>query len=75
MSVSCGDPKKLIEVIKKLYSNKVEESRPSNLCTKLTFESGFIINVFDNGTVNFQGKPDKTIENNIKSNIDIINNL
>ena len=50
---------------------KVEESRPSNLCTKVSFQSGFIVNVFDNGTVNFQGKPDS----NIQSNIETINNV
>lgn len=42
MSISCGDPTRLISVIKTLYP-AVEESRPSNLCTKLSFQSGFIV--------------------------------
>lgn len=74
MSISCGDPTRLIKVIKTLYPT-VEESRPSNLCTKLSFQSGFIVNVFDNGTVNFQGKPDSDIQSNIESNIKTINNV
>jgi hypothetical protein len=74
MSISCGDPTKLISVIKALYPT-VEESRPSHLCTKLSFQSGFIVNVFDNGTVNFQGKPDSDIQSNIESNIKTINNV
>ena len=49
-------------------------SHPSGLQTKIRFEDGLVVNVFTNGTVNFQGNSFKNPkESDINNLIEFIN--
>lgn len=72
MAISCGDPERLIEYIKVSYPKATFSEANAIGTIKVTFPDGHIVNVFANGTVNFQGKASK-ISDQIKAQIDIIN--
>jgi len=67
MPIKCKKPEMLIEFITKLHTQAVI-SHPTALQTKIDFPDGLVMNVFNTGTVNFQGN---SFENHTAS--DIIN--
>lgn len=67
MPLKCSNPAMLIEFIKKKHPSAVE-SHPTGLQTKFDFPDGLVMNVFNTGTVNFQGN---SFENHTAS--DLIN--
>lgn len=72
MAINCGDPERLIKHIENSYP-KATHSAPNAIGTvKVAFPDGHIVNVFANGTVNFQGKASDVAEQ-IKSQVEIIN--
>lgn len=71
MAISCGDPERLKAHIRISYP-KAQESEPSNVQTKFSFPDKSYVNVFANGTVNFQGK-DSPIRHEIENQVEIIN--
>ena len=73
MAISCGDPERLLIHIANSYPKSTRENATAIGTVKVTFPDGFIVNVFKNGTVNFQGKRSLDIQKEIESQIDIIN--
>lgn len=72
MAINCGDPDRLLKHIENSYP-KAKHSEPNAIGTvKVTFPDGHIVNVFPNGTVNFQGKA-SDIKEQITNQVDIIN--
>jgi len=52
--ISCKNCGLLQEIIRKIFPNITVE-HPNDLYTKFTFPDKLVLNVFNNGTVNFQG--------------------
>lgn len=71
MAISCGDPDRLVVHIKNAYLKAVVDE-PAAIQTKFKFPDGLVVNVFSNGTVNFQGKK-SDIQGEIESQVEIIN--
>lgn len=72
MAASCGDPDRLVKHIHNSYK-KVTIAIPTAIGTvKISFPDGLIVNVFKNGTVNFQGKA-SPIQKEIEDQIEIVN--
>ena len=72
MAISCGDPERLLKHIENSYP-KAAHSEPNAIGTvKVKFPDGHIVNVFKNGTVNFQGKA-SDVTDQIKNQVEIIN--
>jgi hypothetical protein len=67
----CNNPKAL----KALLDNEATVDTSTSGVCKYTYSKGKIVNVFDNGTVNFQGKnePNCNIEQAIIERITMIN--
>ncbi|WP_368640466.1 hypothetical protein ABRZ04_04425 [Castellaniella ginsengisoli] len=72
MAISCGDPKRLLDVIRSLYPNAVITGPNAIGTYKVVFPDGLVVNVFANGTVGFQGK-DSPIKEEISRQVEIIN--
>lgn len=67
MPLKCNNADMLMDFVKNKHASaKIEH--PTNLQTKITFSCGLVMNVFNTGTVNFQGN---NYENHTAS--DIIN--
>lgn len=74
MAINCGDVQRLVTHIQNSYPS-AKMTEPDAIGTKkFTFTDGLIVNVFNNGTVNFQGKP-SGIRKEIEAQIDIINRV
>lgn len=72
MSISCGDPARLIAHIENSYPKAVK-SGPNAIGTyKFTFPDRLVVNVFANGTVNFQGQA-SVIQAEVERQVEIIN--
>lgn len=67
MPLKCNDTAMLIDFVHKKHP-EATESHPTALQTKFDFPGGLVMNVFNTGTVNFQGN---SFENHTAS--DIIN--
>jgi hypothetical protein len=71
--VKCNNIQTLLSFIANNYP-KAENSHPTALQTKIDFPDGLVVNIFNTGTVNFQGK---SFENDtvlaISKVIDVIN--
>jgi hypothetical protein len=72
MAITCGDPARLIKHIGNSYPKSVPAAATAIGTVKVTFPDGLIVNVFKNGTVNFQGKA-SAIRKEIEDQIEIIN--
>ncbi len=55
MPLKCNNIQMLFDFVKDKYP-EVKISHPSGLQTKFDFPCGLIMNVFNTGSVNFQGK-------------------
>ncbi|VVN50606.1 hypothetical protein PS687_00356 [Pseudomonas fluorescens] len=72
MAISCGDPERLIQHIGNSYP-KAKQSEPTAIGTvQFSFPDGHVVNVFPNGTVNFQGKA-SGVKAEIEAQVEIIN--
>lgn len=67
MAIKCADIATLLDFVRKKHP-KVNVSHPTALLTKVDFPDGLVMNVFNTGTVNFQGN---SFENHVAS--DLIN--
>lgn len=67
MPLKCNNVKMLLDFIKQKHPD-AEISHPTALQTKIDFPGGLVMNIFNTGTVNFQGN---SHENHMAS--DIIN--
>lgn len=70
MAISCGNPARLLATIRSLYPDTIIETPDAIGTNKVLFPDNFIVNIFANGTVNFQGKESSTrsmIENIIST--------
>ena len=67
MPIKCNDTNFLLDSVVKKYPS-ASVSHPSGTQTKVDLPEGLVLNIFSNGTVNFQGK---SYESHIAS--DIIN--
>lgn len=65
MPIKCNNPDMLIKLISEKHSN-AKVSHPTALQTKIDFPDGLVVNVFNTGTVNFQGN---SFENHTASDI------
>lgn len=72
MAISCGDPNRLIAHITNSYPKATLAPANAIGTVKVTFPDGLVVNVFANGTVNFQGKA-SPIKEQILKQIEIIN--
>ncbi|WP_431099762.1 hypothetical protein [Roseateles noduli] len=72
MASTCGDPDRLIKHIANSYPKATPSPATAIGTVKITFPDGLIVNVFKNGTVNFQGKA-SDVRGEIEAQIDIIN--
>lgn len=72
MPLKCNSPERLRQFIAEQY--KITPTHPSGLASKHEFSDGLVVNIFNNGTVNFQGKSheNQTVQD-IESFIEIIN--
>ena len=68
--MKCNDIEMLKNHITELY--KVKGSQVSEVQIQFRINE-FIANIFSNGTVNFQGKPNEKLKQNISNYIEIIN--
>ena len=74
MAITCGDVQRLIGHLANSYPT-AQETMPDAIGTKkFSFPDGLIVNVFHNGTVNFQGKP-SPISKEIEGQVEIINRI
>jgi hypothetical protein len=73
VAISCGDPERLKKHISNSYPKAVFSQETAIGTVKVTFPDGLIVNVFKNGTVNFQGKA-SAVQTEIENQIEIINN-
>ncbi len=55
MAIKCSDTTLLLDFVNKKHP-EANISHPTGLQTKIDFPCGLIMNVFNTGTVNFQGK-------------------
>lgn len=65
MAIKCNVPEMLIDFISKKHLD-AKVSHPTALQTKIDFPDGLVVNVFNTGTVNFQGN---SFENHTASDI------
>ncbi|ENM3096133.1 TPA: hypothetical protein ACF8SY_001326 [Pseudomonas aeruginosa] len=72
MAHSCGDPARLITHIENSYPRAVKTGPNAIGTIKFVFPDGLVVNVFANGTVNFQGQA-SPIKDEILAQIEIIN--
>ncbi len=72
MAITCGDPARLIKHVQNSYPKAVAAAPAAIGTVKISFPDGLILNVFKNGTVNFQGKA-STVRKEIEDQIEIIN--
>ena len=63
--MKCGKPDQLLTFIRANYQT-AKISHPTDLQTKIDFDCGLVMNVFNTGTVNFQGN---SHENPTKANL------
>ncbi|WP_273807264.1 MULTISPECIES: hypothetical protein [unclassified Pseudomonas] len=72
MAISCGDPKRLIEILRLMYPKATFGAENAIGTVKITFPDRLVVNVFANGTVNFQGQA-SPIKGQIEEQIEIVN--
>ncbi|PJJ95967.1 hypothetical protein CO611_08520 [Lysobacteraceae bacterium NML03-0222] len=73
MAIRCNNTEMLMDFVKTKYPD-AETENPTALQTKITFKCGLVMNVFNTGTVNFQGNSFKNhTASDIVSAIDAIN--
>lgn len=73
MPIKCNDTAMLLEFVAKKYP-EAKTSHPTALQTKIDFPCGLIMNVFNTGTVNFQGNSHEShTASDLKNLIDAIN--
>lgn len=65
MAIKCKDAQMLIEFVEKKHPD-AKKSNPTALQTKFDFPCGLVMNVFNTGTVNFQGN---SFENHTASDL------
>lgn len=65
MAIKCNNSEMLIDFITKKHSD-AKVTHPTALQTKIDFPDGLVVNVFNTGTVNFQGN---SFENHTASDI------
>lgn len=65
MPIKCNNMDMLIDFISKKHP-QAKMSHPTALQTKFDFTDGLVVNVFNTGTVNFQGN---SFENHIASDL------
>ncbi len=65
MAIKCSNPKMLLEFVTQKHP-QAKISHPTELCTKVDFPCGLIMNLFNTGTVNFQGR---SFESHVASDI------
>ncbi len=65
MTIKCNNTEMLFDFISKKHPT-AKVSHPTALQTKIDFPDGLVVNVFNTGTVNFQGN---SFENKIASDI------
>lgn len=54
MPIKCNKPEMLLDFITKKHT-QARVSHPTALQTKIDFPDGLVVNVFNTGSVNFQG--------------------
>ncbi|WP_019097738.1 hypothetical protein [Pseudomonas putida] len=73
MTIKCNDPQFLIQIVKQKHPD-VAERHPTAHQHLFTFSCGLIMNVFNTGTVNFQGNSyENRTASDILAVIDMIN--
>jgi hypothetical protein len=72
MAIKCNDPDRLIKHIENSYP-RATKTIPSQIQTHFKFTDEFVVNIFTNKTVNFQGKPSPEIQAEIERQIEIFN--
>lgn len=65
MPIKCDNAEMLLDFISKKHPD-AKVSHPTALQTKIDFPDGLVVNVFNTGTVNFQGN---SFENHTASDI------
>lgn len=65
MAIKCQKPEMLLDFVKSKHPD-AKISHPSALQTKIDFPCGLVMNVFNTGTVNFQGN---SFENHTASDL------
>ncbi|MDK9726145.1 MAG: hypothetical protein OEL88_14840 [Sterolibacteriaceae bacterium MAG5] len=65
MAIKCNNTEMLLDFISKKHPD-AKVSHPTALQTKVDFPDGLVVNVFNTGTVNFQGN---SFENHTASDI------
>ena len=76
MANKCNNIEQLFEYIQGEYpSIQLAKKPPQTIQYKITFQSGFIINIFKNKTVNFQGTSNPKLKLDLEEIIKKINNL
>lgn len=65
---------KNIEALKAILNKEADVDTTTKIVTKYTYKQGTVVNVFKNGTVNFQGKESNcNIEKVIRDRVEMIN--
>jgi hypothetical protein len=72
MALTCGDPTRLIAHIENSYPKAVKTGPNAIKTIKFDFPDKLVVNVFANGTVNFQGQASE-ISDEITAQVGIIN--
>ncbi|MPW23899.1 conserved hypothetical protein [Paraburkholderia piptadeniae] len=73
MPIKCNNPDMLITFVKQKHP-QAEFSNPTHLQTKISFPCGLVMNIFNTGTVNFQGNShENRIAADLLNVIDAIN--
>jgi hypothetical protein len=70
----CKQPELLIRFIENEFSGDVQMNVPTALQTQFDFDNGLVVNVYNTGTVLFQGSPGEDNTGNvIKERIKLLN--
>ncbi|UVS96973.1 MULTISPECIES: hypothetical protein [Burkholderia] len=73
MAIKCNKPDQLIAFVRANYQT-AKIGHPTELQTKIDFDCGLVMNVFNTGTVNFQGNShENATKDNLSKYIETLN--
>ena len=71
--MKCNKPNQLLAFVRESYQT-AKISNPTELQTKVVFDCGLVMNVFNTGTVNFQGDSHRnSTKDNLTKYIEVLN--
>lgn len=71
--MKCSKPDQLLAFVRANYQT-AKISHPTDLQTKIDFDCGLVMNIFNTGTVNFQGKSHESpTKDNLIKYVDVLN--